>query len=87
MMTTPCPSARKASWTAEILWVGADTQGWAVLGERFLRAEGAVDLLDGPPRSPSRATGTQEFTKALDRRKSAFSLTQPAFGRGGTSPT
>jgi hypothetical protein len=34
MMTTPCPLCKKASWTAEILWINTDTMGWKARGER-----------------------------------------------------
>jgi hypothetical protein len=34
MMTTPCPACKKASWTAEVLWIDTATMGWKVKGER-----------------------------------------------------
>ena len=41
MMTTPCPRCKKASWTAEVLWMDTSTMGWKATGERsFDRLEG-----------------------------------------------
>jgi hypothetical protein len=34
MMTSPCPVCKKASWTAEVLWIDTSTMGWKAKGER-----------------------------------------------------
>jgi hypothetical protein len=33
-MTAACPVCKRVNWTAEILWINTDTQGWKALGER-----------------------------------------------------
>ena len=34
MMTSPCPLCKKATWTAEVLWIDTDSMGWRANGER-----------------------------------------------------